>query len=267
MGVGCSAAEPETLRRSHTAGTDQGDDARSVLEDVPGEPPLGETATQNDAPAGGQGSGQGGQQGFVFPGAGGAGAAPAAAAEPVGCNDIQFGVSDFGPFQPGSQLPYRGEADAEVNIFNSGYIHASLDYGALRRYADPSYCSPYEINCRSTSNTQRFRTMRVSAGLGTARVIRIALWATSRNQLRFRQVSMNTPGAVPGARDVPVGGTGPFTFELRNLLTPAVLTSIATDEINNYMITAYVPDASQRDVYRNRVCALRVNVVNKGFGS
>jgi hypothetical protein len=252
--VGCSA-ETVSLERSHSSHTsnDSTNDSTPSLLDAPGDPPLGETAAGDSASA---------HQGIAASGALGAATTP----EPVGCNDLEFGVSDFGPFSPDSVLPVRGESDAEVNIFRSGYIHTSLDYGALRRYADPSYCSPYAIDCTPSSNTQRFRTLRIAAGLGAARVIRFALWATSRTQLQYRQVSMNAPGASPGARDVPVGGTGPYTFELRNLLTQAVLTSIATDEIDSYMLTAYVPDASQTDAYRNRVCALRVDVSGKVFG-
>ena len=192
-------------------------------------------------------------------------APPPAPLTPAGCTELTFGVSDFGPFAPNSTLPVRGESDAEVNIFRSGYIATTLDYGALRRYADPHYCSPYELNCFPTFN--RFRTIRIVAGLGNARVIRFALWATSKNFVQYTQVSTIYPGSQANANDVPVGGEGPFTFEMKNILSAAVITGIALDETRNYMLTAYIPDASQRDIYRNQVCDLRFDVLGKSFGN
>lgn len=224
--------------------------------------PSSESATGGPAVAENvEGSDEAVEPGFALPGA----AAPAA--QPVGCNGLEFGISDFGPFAPDSALPYRGDVDAEVNVFRSGYLNTTLDYGALRRYADPRYCSPAEVNCLPSSNQNRFRTLRVRAGLGAARAIRFALWQTPKNQVAWRQVSMNTPGASAGARDVPVGTQGTYTFELKNIVLPAMLTGIALDDRSHYMLTAYVPDASQRDVYRNSVCALRMNVTGKGFAN
>lgn len=185
---------------------------------------------------------------------------------PAGCFDLTFGVDDFGPFARDAILPTRGESDAEVNIFRSGFIQITLDYGSLRRYADPRYCSPYEFNCVPSFN--RFRTLRVTAGLGAARVIRFALWSTPRNNVQYTQRSMidlNRP--YPNANDIPVGGTGPYTFEMNSVLNSTAIAQIAQDEAHNWMITAYVPDPSQSDIYRNRVCDLRFDVFGKSFGN
>ncbi|HYO56350.1 hypothetical protein [Archangium sp.] len=180
----------------------------------------------------------------------------------VGCDQISLCVSDWGPCDPNAIWSVNGESGIEYNLFMSHWVHQTLDNVALKKYADPYYCTAYETNCYNDPyRFTRYRTVRVVApNMGVATKIRFALWKTPKNATSWTLFS-------GGGVDLPANPSAPTLYEMKGIFGASTVFNMAQSATSyDYMITAYIPDPSQTNPYTNKICALRVKVSPPPFG-